>query len=562
MNLSFMGVKLVSLTLAWLIISTASHAAEWIVSPTGNDTTGNGSIAQPFRTLAHVLNPEANIVQPNDIISLRGLEGNNVYNEVDVRLRMPLTLRSYPGEWAHIACPLKVEDSVCVQIDPAASGSHLSQLEISGGFYYGIFLQTYWDSGSGKQESGTSDVTIEDVKVHDTGRDAIKITPKCNNISIRRSEIWNSGAGYPPNTPLDDKNAEGIDNVNGSGMLVEDSYIHDIATTGLYFKGGAADVTIQRNRIENVGLAGILVGFDTSPEFFDTAINPNYYESIRGIVRNNIVRNANYAGIGLYAAKNAVVVNNTIINTANLGHAALYFGVTLQDYEPQALRPANVNPLIRNNLIIQNGGDCLRVRWADELGGLSGLDGAPGTDYNWFHNTQGECNFADNRPASPLGEGGNFAQWQAFSSSDTHSKSGAISVLSDGHLPTDSPAVDQGQTLAQVGDDVDQQSRVIPYDIGADEFYTPLNAQYAVQTGRLSLAAVAVADSLFKVELHNTGNYRFQILDAVLLQTKPGTVASYDLSTQLLHIPRIYALGNFYDIVLRNNGKWIFAPVP
>jgi hypothetical protein len=59
---------------------------------------------------------------------------------------------------------------------------------------------------------------------------------------VRRCEIHNTGRIYPTGTPVDDMNAEGIDNVNGSRMLVEDNWIHDIATNGLYFKGGAADV--------------------------------------------------------------------------------------------------------------------------------------------------------------------------------------------------------------------------------------------------------------------------------------------------------------------------------
>jgi hypothetical protein len=268
---------------------------------------------------------------------------------------------------------------------------------------------------------------------------------------------------------LDDKNAEGIDNVNGSRMRVRDTHIHDIATTGLYFKGGAADAIIERNTIERTGVGGIMFGFDTSPEFFDTAINPGYYEAVRGIVRNNLVRDTGYAGIGLYATQDAVVANNTILYTAQLGHAAIYFGVTLQDFEPQAGRPANVNPTIRNNLIIQNGGDCMRVRWANELGGLSGLSGNPGTDYNWFHNTVGECNFADNRPGSPLDEGGSLSAWRAFESADANSQNGAISVTADGHLPVDSPAGDQGQTLANVADDIDGELRSAPFDIGSDE---------------------------------------------------------------------------------------------
>src|SRR5690606_31065613 len=119
---------------------------------------------------------------------------------------------------------------------------------------------------------------------------------------------------------------------------------------------------IQRNRIENTGDAGILVGFDTSPQFFDVQLNPGYYEAIRGTVRNNVVRNTGYSGIGLYASRDSVVANNTIINAARKGHAALYFGVTLQDYDPAAGRPANRSAVLRNNLVIQEGGRCIEIR--------------------------------------------------------------------------------------------------------------------------------------------------------------------------------------------------------
>ncbi len=458
-----------ALFVAALGMTCAAHAAEWWVSTTGSDATGTGAQAAPFRTISHVLDPANGIVNGGDIVTIRGPAGNNTYAECDIRLRVPLTLRSAPNETAHLHCDLATPDTVTVQIDPDASGSRLSRLEISGGFYYGVFLQTDWYTGGGEAEHGASDVIIEDCHIHDTGRDAIKVTPKSDRLIVRRNEIHHTGAIYPPGTPLDDENAEGIDNVNGSGMQVRDNYIHDTATTGVYFKGGAADVIIERNRIENAGGAGILIGFDTSPEFFDTAINPNYYEAVRGIVRNNVVRGTNYAGIGLYASQNAQVLNNTIVDSARLAHAALYFGVTFQDYEPQAGRPANVNPILRNNLVIQNRRACMGIRYSTELGGLSGLSGNVGSDYNWFHDTAGACGFIDGRPGSPIDEGGPFAQWQAHELADAHSREAAISVAADGHLLPGSAAIDQGLTLAAVSDDIDQQPRASGNDIGADE---------------------------------------------------------------------------------------------
>ena len=444
-------------------------AAEWFVSHGGSDSSGTGTIAQPFRTISHVLAPGNGIVEAGDTVTLRGPPGNNTYNECEVRLRLPLTLRSHPGEMAHIHCDISNVDTVAVQIDPGASGSRLSRLEISGGYYYGVFLQTDWEQGANEAGHGPLNVIIEDSKIHDTGRDAIKITPHSDYATIRRCEIWNSGAIYPPGTPLDDKNAEGIDNVNGSGMVVEDNWIHDTATTGVYFKGGATDVVVQRNRIENPGLAGILVGFDTSPEYFDLDGNPGYFEAIDAIVRNNIVVGGAYSGIGLYASRDALVANNTIIGTAALGHAAIYFGVTFQDWDPSALRPANANPTIRNNLVVQDGRPCVAVRYSDELGGLSGLDGSPGTDFNAFHDSQGACGFIDRRPGSPIDGGGTLVQWRAHTGADADSFEAPLPLAADGHLQPGNPAIDAGETRADVTDDIDGQSRSGPNDIGADE---------------------------------------------------------------------------------------------
>jgi parallel beta-helix repeat protein len=480
-------VRWLFLSLLALVVVPAA-AKEWFVAPNGNDDTGNGLPKTPYRTLTRVLNTSNGVTHSGDTIILRA----GTYNECDVRLRMPLTLRGYPSEHAHIHCDLSKPDSVVVQIDPHASGSRISDLELSGSMYYGVMLQTEWSRGEGDKLGGASNIVLENLKIHDTGRDAIKITPHCDHVTIRRSEIWNTGAADPPGTPTDKRNAEGIDNVGGAYMLVEDNHIHDIATTGLYFKGGASDVVVQRNRIENTGVAGILVGFDTSEEYFDLVANPKYYESVRGIVRNNVVRNTAYAGIGLYAAKDAVVANNTIINTARLGHAAIYFGTPLQDYDPKAGRPPSVNPLIRNNLVIQDGGACVAIRWSNELGGpgglrgriakliaqksstdaasgLSGLSGSPNTDWNGYYDAKGDCRFIDERPPQSMFANSSFAQWQAGEKSDEHSLVATFAVDARGHLPAGSPAIKRGTALEQVTDDIDGDKRSAPYDIGADE---------------------------------------------------------------------------------------------
>lgn len=453
-------LKFLCLALGLCCGSLPAFGAEIFVSQSGNNSTGNGTPQNPYRTIQYALNQ----TQVGDIVTVR--EGPGPYQECDVRLRRKVTLQSPSGELAHIHCDMNVPDSVVVQVDPQASGSVVRNLELSGSRYYGVMLQTWWYQGNtDPSQHGASDVLLEDLHIHHTGRDGIKITPKSDNATIRRVHIHHTGAIYPEGTPIDDKNADGIDNVNGSFMTVQDSYIHDIATTGLYFKGGAQNVIIERNRIENTGVAGILAGFDTSVEFFDLELNPDYYEAIGGIVRNNFVKGTNYSGIGAFAAKDTLIANNTILDAAQIGHAGLYYGIVFQDWDPNAGRPANSNVRMINNIVAGSTTRCIDVRYSNELGGLSGLSGPHQSNYNGFTTA---CRFSDRRPQSQINNV-TLSQWQSQANTDRQSLLGTFVVDNTGHIPATSPAVGRGTVLAEVFDDIDQQPRLTSYDIGADQ---------------------------------------------------------------------------------------------
>jgi hypothetical protein len=184
-------------------------------------------------------------------------------------------------------------------------------------------------------------------------------------------------------------------------------------------------------------------------------------------VRNNVVRNTQYAGIGLYAAKDALVANNTIVNAARKGHGALYFGVPFQDWDPLAGRPSSVNPKLVNNLVIQDGGNCIDIRYSGELGGLSGLSGSANSNYNGFHNAS--CTFRDSRPGSGLATAGTLGQWRSATGQDANSKLAAFSVSATGHIAAGSPAIGGGIPLPQVVHDIDMHVRGTSNDIGADQ---------------------------------------------------------------------------------------------
>jgi len=452
-----------ALVFIWLAGAGISTAAEYYVSTTGNDTTGNGAISTPYQTIQHVLD---NVAASGDTITLRG----GTYNE-NVRIRNAnMTIRSKSDEWAVIQSVINDEDkAIAVTFDVDSDGSLLQRVEVIGGYYYGIKFNTKWDWGDPADRSGACNITIEDCKVHDTGNACIKVTPGCDDITIRRCEIYNSGRNAPDS-------AEAIDNVNGDRMLVQQCHIHDITDTGLYAKGGASGVIIERCRVEDCGGAGILVGFDTSPEFFDTTVNPDYYENIDGTVKNCVVLGTRYAGIGLYAAKNAKIINNTLVDVAREGHSGLYFGLTYQDWDPMAKRPPSINPVLRNNIVVQSGSmndSVMEIRYDDELGGMSGLSGMPLMSNNRYHVQGGTASFEDNRPTSLFS--GNLTQWQAHISGDTASTEGDAQFVNAAaenyHLSLTSPCVDNGTSNDAPGNDYDGVTRPLGqgYDIGAYE---------------------------------------------------------------------------------------------
>ncbi len=424
------------------------------VSNSGSDNSGDGTIDNPYGSIQYVLD---NIVIEGDTVILRG----GIYNEA-VRIRVPeISIRSKSDEWAVISLPVNDEDKdVVVIFDVDSDRSKLQRLEIKGGYYYGVMHFSKWEWGDPEDRSGACDTLIENCVIHDTGRDCIKITPGCDGVKIRKCEIFNSGVRY-------NGNAEGIDCVNGDNIVVQDCHIHDIATNGLYFKGGSKGCVAERLLVQNCGEGGILLGFDTSPEYFDLKENPDYYENIDGTVKNCIVVGTELAGIGMFAALNPKIYNNTIVDTATNGHSSVYFGLTYQDWEPEAGRPPTVNPVIVNNIIYQHEGYSVYIRYSDDLGGMSALSGMPDMNNNCYFFVSGNPSFGDGRPGSYFD--GGFVQWQLHVGTESESINLNPQLDDSWHLLTVSPCIDSGKTISSVTVDYDSDSRSGIYDVGADE---------------------------------------------------------------------------------------------
>lgn len=498
--LRFIGIGMLIFTL-WPG-SRPAQAATIFVATNGSDSAGSGALAAPYRTLNRALQQAVS----GDVVVARG----GTYREAEeVRFRGPgVTLRSHSNEWAVIAAPVSNVDDFasCVLLDPDADGTVLSRLEITGGYFYGIMLQTKWDWGDPDDRAGACQVTIQDCVIHDTGRDGIKITPNCDDVLIQRCEIYNTGIG-PANVSA--QNAEGVDCVNGDRVMVRDCSIHDVFSTGVYLKGGSTDSLVERTRIERCGAGGVLLGFDTSPEYFDLTANPGYYENIRGTVRNCLVRDTAWEGLGFYAASNPAVFNNTLVNVCtNNVHAAIYFGLTYQDWDPAAGRPASVNPQIFNNLVIQPAGfadELFEIRYSADLGGMRALSGWPAMDFNGYCLAGGAtAQFTDRRPDSLL-EGGTLAQWRAHAGTDANSLTATPLAMGGLHpaLLIGSPYVNAGTHAAWMTGSMDfagypriQGARV---DIGAYETGTNDWPELLIGHAALAVATNPPADISAKV---------------------------------------------------------------
>ena len=425
------------------------------VSPDGNNATADGSIDAPYKSI----NAALAAASPGGTVILRG----GTYREgaaTEVRIRQPnITIKSKKGEWAHIDLPFPAnikdqnDGNSAVHFDPDASGCKLQGIEVTGG-YYAVVVETTWDWGIKYYPTryGASNITIEDCVLHDSRYDVVKVKPNCNNITIRFNEIYNSGRAFTGSPLNGEDNAEGIDNVNGDGMAVQNNYIHDICSTGVYAKGGATGVLIENNRIERAHAGGIMAGFDTSPEFFDVAANPRYYENIQGVVRNNLIIDAGWEGIGLYASKDAQVYNNTVVNAVSGAlkyHSPVYFGAATQDWGNPAGCPPNVNPSVHHNIVSQPSsytGRMIEIRYIKEgdvypSRDIPSLEGNPAMHDNCYYVAGKSATFTDNRPPAVTNMG--VAAWQAHTGGESGSLE-ADPALDADYLPANAQCAAMG----------------------------------------------------------------------------------------------------------------------
>lgn len=439
-------------------------AAEIFVANSGDDWA-DGTADHPFQTIRRALDAAA----PGDTITLR----NGVYEggiTIDVN---DLTIRSAPGEWAVIESPLTYQDdghaNSVLRYNYDVVGGRLENLEIVGGYYYGVMFWDWWDPTweAGTTHVGASGITLDGVKVHDTGVDAIKLTPGANDITIINSEIYASGRRTH-------ESADGIDNNNGDRMLARGNYIHDIPGIGILTSGGTSNSVIEQNLVKDVDGAGIVVGFYSEAEWMEPAANPEYFTSIDTIARNNIIVGAGQAGIGVYASRNPQVYNNTIVDAARDAQSPLQLAgieLWLSDADPYH-HVASDHPVIMNNIVTTGAGNDTRlvdIRLGSYSDGLT-------LDHNLYHSDSVlGARFIDRNSTGDGTPEQMLTGWKTAYGHDVASFLANPQLGADWHLLAGSPAIGMAIPLTGLTNDFDGNPRSADPpqpDLGADEFDT------------------------------------------------------------------------------------------
>jgi hypothetical protein len=315
-----------------------------------------------------------------------------------------------------------------------------------------------WDNGIWDRSGVSYDNVYRNNRVHGYTRRGIWTMEHTENILIENNTIYDVGQ-------------MGID-CDGAGSPVYDcrvigNTIYDIGPewgVGIFFENSFSSVAAQ-NKIYDCDWGGINfknygTGF-ADAEYRDKNLNT--------IVKNNVIYNTTYVGIGAESASGVKVYNNTIYNVSGSQwfFGAFYFNDEGDRYTGGSY--GSNNWVIKNNVIAKN--DSYGFYFED----LSKVNGLVSSNNLYHHPSKQETHFDKNTErAYTLGE------FQAIGGQESNSLFGEPGLVSpeteDFHLQPDSLAVDAGVSLPEVRVDFEGMLRPqgIGYDIGADEIIDDL----------------------------------------------------------------------------------------
>ncbi len=389
-------------------------ATRYISVTAGNDTTGTGTLALPWKTLSKAMTSAS----VGDTVQMRG----GTYPNTFTAGRDTVIIENYPGELVIISraatgSVLAFENSRNITIRKNASGGSLtvrSSLAASSGSSSGIFVYMVT---AGSPGFVPTNITIDGVIVRDINGWGIQIKD-ATNVVVQNCDVSLCGTGLR------------YQRVTGSSF-VQDSVFHDMnrliantatptnddnGATGVAIDDGCQYVVVRRNLIYECHATSFDYGVDggavelyacggtgavgtttggcviednicyNNEGFLETGTGNSTTYPMRGnIVRRNLVYgkcsydtvNNDTPAMYLRAGTDLYVYNNTfdiddgggIINLQGSGGS---YGAPM------------TNTKVKNNIIVSRK-STVRSYELHNVGSISGLE----VDYNLVHNTTG-----------------------------------------------------------------------------------------------------------------------------------------------------------------------------
>jgi hypothetical protein len=242
-------------------------------------------------------------------------------------------------------------------------------------------------------------------------------------------------------------------------MLVQDCIIRDIATCGVYPKGGSIGSIIERCFITRCGQAGISMAQTSGLQFYDTKVNPEYYSCRDCIARNNIIVDIKGSGIDIEAALRPRVYNNTLVNVAQNQRGGIRICANDKGGKAGLVRVKDAE--IRNNIIVLSAETTRPAMFMAK----DSHEGKLTLSNNRYHKIGGKPNFWwEPTGAYKL----DYAAWAKLSGEENSSE-GDCGLDETWHLTKASPCIGAGVAIKDFKDDYDGNERGKKWDVGADQ---------------------------------------------------------------------------------------------
>jgi len=449
----------------------------FFVAEDGSDTTGDGSLTKPYRTLAPLFsvggNYSAKLDKADSQLRTVVMRAGDYHHAGTVYLRRSnVVLKNWPGERPRVW--LEGDNSANTHrltLGVGYSGYSCENvtvegLDIEGGYSYAL-----------KIYENTKDVTIRGNKIHGSGYDVIKIVGcgvsgnldydnyLCNqNALIEDNEIYDSGL----KSTIGD---EGIDAMGTYNTIVRHNYFHDIQGSGLYFKGHSKGIIVEENFFYNTGTGGLdpnnvndtwgglWLGDDSMLAYIPEP--PHNYEIEDSIARNNIIANTQGDALRVMSCKNCSVYNNTVYNKNRKefprGYLTDYSGSfsifknakkSIDGIWADELRLRNAEVYFRNNIVV----DSIEQGYGIQLP-IVAINGpfynGRNSDHlnmrnNIYYRRDGDYRFRNYSSEEAVTGSTSIDEWQQVSALDQNSKIASnpgtlLRIMADASLPENDP---------------------------------------------------------------------------------------------------------------------------